>query len=124
MRREQEPFDLLIPACVVGGDDRDHYLDDLRNAAIRSTNGFLVDRIAREWGNCFENAARSAHFIDLCVRARNPELLQLKLYRTGPFGSLVRDDVLFHKHWQCAAELIESQCPTEYLDWISRELKG
>jgi len=121
VRREREPFDVLIGGCVAGGDDRDHYLDDLRNAAIRSTDGVLVDRIASEWANCFGNAVRSAHFVDLCVRARHPELLQLKLYRTGPFGSLVRDDVLFHEHWQCAAKLIECQCPTEYLDWIARE---
>lgn len=121
VQRERPPFDVWMIACVAGGSDRDHYLDDLRSAAIVFSNDKLVDQIANEWTSDFSHAARSAHFIDLCVQARYPESLQLKLYRSPPFENLVGDDLLVQQHWQSAAGVIRSQCPGEYVDWLVKE---
>lgn len=121
VQRERPPFDVWMIACVARGSDRDHYLDDLRSAGIVLGSNTLVDQIAEEWTNGLDHASRSAHFVDLCVRARYPESLQLKLYRSPPFENLVGDDLLVQQHWQIAAGLIQTQCPAEYVDWIVKE---
>lgn len=120
--RQRPPHDLLVFFCMKGGDSRDEYLEYLQKSSLTVDGEPVFDRVLSDWVQDRTNPKRSAQFLDLCLRARTPDLADTAIYSASPVLAFAGDKHVCQAHWRICQDLLTADFPEEYVREIRKLL--